>query len=75
MDVTFKIDTNGILVVTAKDVHLGHSKSLTITSDKLNLPKQEIARLVERGEFERDREARRKSIQAANQKQFIIPDR
>ena len=31
MDVTFSIDANGLLNVTAKDVRKGHSKSIVIT--------------------------------------------
>ena len=67
VDVTFNIDANGILQVTAKDVRTGNSESLTITSDKMNLPKEEIARLVEQGEFDRERAERRKKMQSGAQ--------
>ena len=47
IDVTFNIDANGILQVTARDVRTGNAESLIIKSDKMNLPKEEISRLVE----------------------------
>ena len=59
VDVTFKIDANGILQVTVKDRKTGNSESLTIEAEKLNLPKEEVAQLIAQGEFEREREARR----------------
>ena len=61
VDVTFRIDANGLLHVFVKDVRTGNSESLTITQDMLNLPREEIGRLVEQGEFERDRAARRRA--------------
>ena len=61
VDVTFRIDANGLLHVVCKDVRTGNSESLTITQDKLNLPREEIGRLVEQGEFERERAARRRA--------------
>ena len=64
VDVTFNIDANGILQVTVKDVRTGNTESLTIESDKMNLPKEEMARLVEQGNFEREREARRREMNA-----------
>ena len=55
MDVSFRIDANGLLNVFAQDVRTGNSEGLTITSDQLNLPREEINRLVDIGEFERQR--------------------
>ena len=55
MDITFRIDTNGLLNVFAKDVRTGNSENLTITSDDLNLPAEEMRRLIEEGEFQRER--------------------
>ena len=52
---TFRIDANGLLNVFAKDVSTGNSEGLTITNEELNLPRAEIGRLVEQGEFERER--------------------
>ena len=64
MDVTFTIDANGLLNVTAKDVRKGHSKSIVISQDSLSLPRDEIDRLIIKGEFERDKAARQKALQA-----------
>ena len=61
---TFRMDANGLLVVSAKDKRTGNSESLTITSDKMNLPPAEINRLMEQAEFERLRRQRRQAMQA-----------
>ena len=58
---TFRIDVDGLLNVHVKDVRSGNSENLTVTQDKLNLPRDEIGRLIEQGEFERMREARRRA--------------
>ena len=55
VDVTFRIDANGLLHVFAKDVNTGNSEGLTVTNENLNLPREEIGRLVEEGEFARER--------------------
>ena len=47
VDVTFRKDANGLLQVTVKDVRTGNSESLAIETHQLNLPADEIARLVE----------------------------
>ena len=65
VDVTFRIDANGILEVTARDKRSGNTESLTITADQMNLPKEEIQRLSEQAEFERDRENRRRKAEQA----------
>ena len=62
---TFKIDANGLLKVTAKDVRKGHSKSITITSDDRNLSKDRIARLILQGELEREQAAQCNPVKAA----------
>lgn len=57
MDITFRIDANGLFSSVVKDKRTGNSESLTITADKMNLSSEEVARLVELGEFERQRAA------------------
>ena len=52
--VTFDIDANGILNVSAEDKTSGKSSRITITTDQGRLSKEEIERLV--GEAERYRE-------------------
>jgi hypothetical protein len=47
IEVTFDLDTNGILSVTAKDKNTNKSESITITNDKGRLTKEEIDRMVQ----------------------------
>jgi L1 cell adhesion molecule like protein len=47
IEVTFDIDANGILNVTAAEKSTGKSNKITITNDKGRLSKEEIDRLVE----------------------------
>jgi heat shock protein 1/8 len=47
IEVTFDIDANGILNVTAAEKSTGKSNKITITNDKGRLSKEEIERLVE----------------------------
>ncbi|KAL6637703.1 hypothetical protein ACP70R_025275 [Stipagrostis hirtigluma subsp. patula] len=60
IEVTFEIDENGILHVTAKDKAAGKSKSITITNDKGRLSQEEIDRMVREAEefAEEDRRVR-----------------
>merc|ERR1712025_734031 len=46
IEVTFDIDANGILNVTAMDKSSGKQNKITITNDKGRLPKEEIERMV-----------------------------
>merc|ERR1712195_91819 len=46
IEVTFNIDANGILNVTACDKASGKSGAITITNDKGRLSKEEIEKLV-----------------------------
>ena len=62
IDVTFKIDSNGLFQAVIKDVRTGNCENLTITKDKMNLPPDEIQRLAEQAEFDRDRAARRATM-------------
>ncbi|KAJ6568572.1 heat shock protein HSS1 [Mycena capillaripes] len=50
IEVTFDIDANGILHVSAYDKKTGTSNSITINTDKGRLSKEEINRLVEEAE-------------------------
>ncbi|XP_065213347.1 heat shock 70 kDa protein cognate 4-like [Planococcus citri] len=60
-DVTFEIDANGILNVTAVETSTGVSNQLTITYDKGRLSKDEIERMIEDAEKLRYEEKNRKS--------------
>jgi len=61
IEVTFDIDANGILNVTASDKSSGRENKITITNDKGRLSKEEIERMVNdaekfRGEDDKQRE-------------------
>ncbi|MGW5138013.1 molecular chaperone DnaK [Nocardia beijingensis] len=66
VEVTFDIDANGILHVTARDKDTGKEQSITI-SEQSNLDKSEVERML--AEAERNRaedEALRKAVDARN---------
>ena len=50
IEVTFDIDANGILNVSAADKTTGKSNKITITNDKVRLSKEEIQRMVDEAE-------------------------
>ncbi|KAF8547459.1 heat shock protein 70, partial [Imleria badia] len=67
IEVTFDIDANGILNVSAADKTTGKSNRITITNDKGRLSKQEIERMVSEAEkFKAEDEAAAAHIQASN---------
>ena len=50
IEVTFEIDVNGILKVSAHDKGSGKSESITITNDKGRLSEEDIERMVKEAE-------------------------
>jgi heat shock protein 5 len=50
IEVTFEIDANGILQVSAEDKGTGKSEKITITADKGRLSEEEIERMVREAE-------------------------
>ncbi len=50
IDVTFEIDANGILQVSAEDKGTGKSEKITITAEKGRLSDEEIERMVQEAE-------------------------
>ncbi len=50
IEVTFEVDTNGILNVSAVEKSTGKTNKITITNDKARLSKEEIERMVEEAE-------------------------
>jgi heat shock protein 5 len=50
IEVTFEIDENSILSVSAKDSGTGKSESITITNDKGRLSKEDIERMIQEAE-------------------------
>jgi heat shock protein 1/8 len=67
IEVTFDIDANGILNVTAEEKGTGKKNQITITNDKGRLSKAEIERMVkEAGKFETEDKLQRERIDAKN---------
>ena len=67
IEVTFDIDANGILNVTAMDKASGKTQKITITNDKGRLTKEEIERMVNDAEkFKAEDELVKKKIEAKN---------
>merc|ERR1712135_5382 len=65
VEVTFDIDANGILNVSAQDKSTGKSNQITITNDKGRLSKEEIERMVAEAEkYKSDDDAQRDRISA-----------
>ena len=67
IEVTFDIDANSILNVTAKDTSTGKSNKITITNDKGRLSAAEIDRMVADAEkYKEEDDAQREKIVARN---------
>ncbi|KAK6121039.1 hypothetical protein DH2020_045229 [Rehmannia glutinosa] len=73
IEVTFEVDVNGILHVTAEDKAAKKSKSITITNDKGRLTEQEIQEKVREAEefAEEDRKIKER-IEAKNKLETYI---
>ncbi|KAL1845903.1 ATPase with role in protein import into the ER [Paecilomyces lecythidis] len=67
IEVSFDLDANGILKVSASDKGTGKSESITITNDKGRLSQEEIDRMVaEAEEFAEEDKAAKGKIEARN---------
>ena len=67
IEVTFDIDANGILNVSAVDKSTGKENKITITNDKGRLSKEEIERMVTDAEkYKEDDEKQKERIAAKN---------
>ena len=67
IEVSFEVDANGILQVSAEDKGTGKSEKITITSDKGRLSEDEIERMVrEAEEFKEADEEAAKKVNARN---------
>lgn len=68
IDVTFEVDANGILNVSAKDQGTNKSETITITNDKGRLSQQDIERMInEASEFEEQDRLVRERVQKKNE--------
>src|SRR5690349_24514262 len=67
IEVTFDIDANGILNVSAQDKSTGKQNKITITNDKGRLSKDEIERMVQEAEkYSKEDEVQRDRVGAKN---------
>ncbi len=72
IEVTFDIDANGIVKVSAKDLATGNEQSITITATT-NLSEDEIQRMVKEAEKYAEEDAKRKAqIEAKNNADNLI---
>jgi len=73
IEVTFEIDENSILTVSANDKGTGKTETITITNDKGRLTKEEIEQMVKDGEkFAEEDKAVKEKIDARNQYENYI---
>ncbi|XP_047142221.1 heat shock 70 kDa protein-like [Hydra vulgaris] len=67
IEVTFDVDANGILNVSAMDKSTGKENKITITNDKGRLSKEDIERMVQEAEkYKADDDLQRDRVQAKN---------
>merc|ERR1712054_192147 len=67
IEVTFDIDANGILNVSAQDKSTGKSNQITITNEKGRLSQADIDRMVQEAEkYAAEDEANKQKIEAKN---------
>merc|ERR1739844_182754 len=67
IEVTFDVDSNGILNVSALEKGSGKAEKITITNDKGRLSKEEIDRMVDESEkFKDDDDKQKEKISAKN---------
>jgi molecular chaperone DnaK len=72
IEVTFDIDANGILTVTAKDLATGRDQKITITSSS-GLSKQDVERMAKEAEANAAEDAaKRQEIESKNQLDTLV---
>merc|ERR1712190_718212 len=68
IEVSFDLDSNGILNVSASDKTTGKSNKITITNEKGRLSKEDIESIVKEAEqFKSEDEAQRRVVEARNE--------
>ncbi|KAH8264053.1 hypothetical protein KR038_001827, partial [Drosophila bunnanda] len=73
IDVTFDLDANGILNVTAKEQGTGNAKNITIKNDKGRLSQADIDRMLSEAEkYAEEDEQHRQRIAARNQLESYV---
>ncbi len=67
IEISYDVDANGILTVTAMEKATGKSKNITITNDKGRLSKEQIEEMIRKAEeFKDEDEKRRENIETKN---------
>lgn len=73
IDVTFDLDANGILNVSAKDASSGRSKNIVIKNDKGRLSKEDIERMIDEADkYKKEDDEQRERIAAKNQLEIYV---
>ena len=73
IDVTFDVDANGILNVTAADKSTGKSNTITITNDKGRLSQADIDRMLAEAEkYKEEDEKQREKVTSRNHLQSMV---
>ncbi|XP_060533838.1 heat shock 70 kDa protein-like [Cylas formicarius] len=73
VEVTFDLDANGILNVSAKDTSSGNSRNITIKNDKGRLSQQDIDRMLSEAEMYKEEDEKQKlKVSARNQLEAYI---
>lgn len=68
IEVTFDLDANGILNVSAKEISTGKSERITIKNDKGRLSKEDIDKMLKEAEmYRQEDEKQRERVTARNQ--------
>ena len=68
IEVTFDLDANGILNVSAEDKSTGNKNKITITNDTGRLTKEQIDRMVQEAEKFRDEDKKQQDRIGAKNK-------
>merc|ERR1719318_297137 len=75
IEVTFDIDANGIMNVSAKDKSTGRDEKITIKNDKGRLSQEEVEKMVaDADKFAKEDEAHRSRIEAKNSLESYVFD-
>ncbi|KAL8171607.1 hypothetical protein V2J09_023411 [Rumex salicifolius] len=73
IEVTFEIDTNGMLQVTAEDKAAKSKQTITITNENNRLSKEEVQRFVEEGEmYAEEYKIVRERVEAKNKMEAYV---
>lgn len=73
IEVTFDIDANSILNVSAVDKGSGNKKNITITNDKVKFSKEDIERMVKEAEqFKEEDERNKARVDAKNELESYV---